>query len=99
MSKLWITEFQSVGPANSAVKAPIANHPPVATQTPITLGASAQSAFFSPATTFVRLRADAICHYVVGVNPTATTNDTPLDANSAEHIGVPAGMRLAVILG
>lgn len=99
MPKLWITEFQSVGPANSGVKAQIAQHPPVATQTPIVLGASTQSAVFNAATTYIRLRCDAICHYVVGVNPVATTNDTPLDPNNAEHIGVPAGMRLAVIVG
>lgn len=99
MSKLWITEFQSVGPANSGVKAQIAQHPPVAIQAPIVLGASTQSAAFNAATTFVRLRCDAICHYVVGVNPTATTNDTPLDPNNAEYIGVHAGMRLAVIAG
>lgn len=99
MSKLWITEFQSVGPSNSAVNAQIPRHPPVAVQVPIVLGASTKSAAFNSETTFVRLRCDAICHYVVGVDPTATTNDTPLDPNNPEYIGVPAGMKLAVIAG
>ena len=99
MAKLWITEFKFIGSDATNARPQVAYHPPVATQTPITLGASTQSAAFNAETRYIRLRADATCHYVVGTNPTATTNDTPLDANSPEHIGVPAGMKLAVIAG
>ena len=99
MAKLWITEFQFIGSDATNARPQVAYHPPLATQTPITLGATTQSAAFNADTRFVRLRADGICHYVVGSNPTATTNDTPLDANVVEYIGVPAGMKIAVIAG
>jgi len=99
MSKLWITEFASLGPDASGLPGPIPQYPPVATQPPLTLGATQQSAAFNAATRFVRLRADGICHFVVGTGSfSATTNDTPLDANAPEYIAVQPGMKLAVII-
>lgn len=98
MSKLWITELQMIGPANSGAQGQIPLMPPVNVQTPITMsGTSQQSAALAKGTTFVRLRADAACHIAVGISPTATTNDTPLEANSPEYFGVPAGHKIAVI--
>ena len=100
MAKLWITEYSTAGADASGISMSIAKHPPTAVQTPITLGAtSAQSAAFAAGTRFVRLRADATCHFVVAANPTATTDHTPLDANAAAYFEVPAGFKLAVIAG
>lgn len=99
MAKLWITELQSMGSDRLGNTLPVPAFPAVVSQTPITLGATAQSAAFNAATRYLRLRSDGICHYVVGANPTATVNDTPLDANSVEYIGVSPGMKLAVITG
>lgn len=100
MAKLWITEYKDVGADASGLQVSVARHPPAAVQTPITFsGTSAQSAAFSASTRFIRLRADATCHFTVAANPMATTNDTPLDANSAEYFEVPAGSKIAVIAG
>lgn len=100
MPKLWITEYATAGADSTGLPMPIASHPPAAVQTPVDIsGTSAQSAAFSAKTRFVRLRSDATCHFLVGSNPTATTNSTPLDANSAEYFEVPAGQKLAVIAG
>lgn len=99
MSKLWITEFASLGSDASGLSSPIPQYPPVATQTPLTLGATQQSAAFNAATRYVRLRADGDCHFVIGSGSfSATVNDTPLDANAAEYIAVHPGMKLAVII-
>lgn len=99
MPKLWITEYSYAGADASGSPLPMAAHPPAAVQTPVNVtGTSAQSAAFGSTTRFVRLRADIACHFVVGTNPTATTNDTPLDANSAEYFQVPAGHKIAAIL-
>lgn len=100
MPKLWITEYAAAGSDAMGTPLAIARHPPVAVQTPVDFtGTSTQSAAFAATTRFVRLRSDATCHFVVGVNPTATTNSTPIDANSAEYFEVPAGQKLAVIAG
>lgn len=100
MSKLWITEYKNAGADAAGQKMQIAKHPPVAVQIPITFsGTSAQSAAFAATTRFIRIRSDAICHFTIAADPTATTNDTPLDAYSAEYFEVPAGQKLAVIAG
>jgi len=99
MAKIWITEYTTAGADSAGTPLPMAAHPPAAVQTPVTItSTSAQSAAFGAKTRFVRLRADVACHFVVGTNPTATTDSTPLDANSAEYFQVPAGQKLAVIL-
>jgi hypothetical protein len=99
MAKIWITEYTTAGADSAGTSLPMAAHPPAAVQTPVTItSTSAQSAAFGSATRFVRLRADAACHFVVGPDPTATTDATPLDANVAEYFQVPAGQKLAVIL-
>lgn len=98
MAKLWITEFNYLGSNATGARPPVALHPPVAVQTPVTFsGTSAQSAAMATDTTYVRLEADAACHYAVGSNPTATTNNTRLPADVVEHIGIPAGYKIAVI--
>lgn len=100
MAKLWITEYSTIGADTTALPMPIAHHPPVTVQTPVTVGASStQSAAFNAATRFVRLRSDVTCHFVIGSNPTATTDYTPLDANAAEYFHVVPGLKLAVIAG
>jgi len=100
MAKLWITEYTTAGADSTGNSLPMAAHPPAVVQTPVTItGSSAKSAAFGTTTRFVRLRADAACHFVVGADPTATTDSTPLDANAAEYFQVPAGYKLAVILG
>lgn len=98
MAKLWITELSALAQGANYQDAPVGQYPAVVNQTPLTLGATQQSAAFGATTRFVRLRADGACHFVVGTGSfSATVNDTPLDANAAEYIGVKPGDKLAVI--
>jgi hypothetical protein len=97
MSKIWITELSSVAvlaARHESVAA--AQLTPVASQV-VTFGASTQSAELNANTRFVRVRSDAACHIVVGMNPTATVDDAPLGANETEYFGVPPGYKIAVI--
>jgi hypothetical protein len=100
MPKLWITEYTNSGADAAGSQMPMASHPPAAVQAPVVFSStSTQSLAFSSKTRYVRLRSDAICHFLVGANPVATTNSTPLDSNSAEYFEVAPGQKLAVIAG
>lgn len=73
--------------------------PPTTVQTPITIGvASVQSAAFAAGVNLVEVSTDAICSVAVGgTNPTATTNNTRLPADTIIYFGVRPGEKLAVI--
>jgi len=64
-------------------------------------GGSTQSAALNANTAFVRVHTDAICHVAFGTNPTSSSSQKRLAANSTEFFGVPAGkaFRVAVISG
>lgn len=90
MPKLYITEYVCRGTDTKGVNQ-FAEQPPVATQV-LDTATTTLSATFNAATTFVRLCADGAVAYLVGVNPTATVNDTRLPGNWVEHIDIPQGV-------
>ena len=59
-------------------------------------GTSAQSAVFER-NMIIRLTCDGDCHYEIGTNPVATSDDNYLGASNGEQIRVDAGDRIAVI--
>jgi hypothetical protein len=90
----YISEFNIALPAG----AQIATVPPVVVQTPITIGASTQSAVFNADTKMVRIVCDATAAIVFGTNPTATVaTGIPISTESTEYFGVRTGDRVAVI--
>jgi hypothetical protein len=105
MSKLWIREYsalQTVGAryagdvASGVEVAPISAEPGT-DQSPVTFSSSAQSAAFADGTLYIRMIADAAFHYVVGTNPTATTNHLKVPADTLLEIGVKTGHKIAAI--
>lgn len=102
MSKFRISEFShlqtAAGVGHAAESAQIPMHPQVVVQAPITLsGVSQKSQAFNANTNFVLLDAEAACHFVVGVDPVATTDSERLLADNQRYIGVPPGYKIAVI--
>lgn len=96
-SKLFISEFTNLATA-SAGAAQVAQEPAVTDQTPVDFsGGAAQSAAFSSATLFVRVMCDTRCAVKFGANPTATTSNKPLAADSPEYFGVVSGQKISVI--
>ncbi len=105
MATLWIREYsqlEAVGAryggdvAGGATSAPLAAEPG-ADQTPVTFSTSAQSAAFADGTLYISMIGSAAFHYVVGANPTATTNHLKVPADTPREIGVKAGHKIAVI--
>jgi hypothetical protein len=47
---------------------------------------------FKQSTNFVYLQADAACHVLFALSPTATTSNAPLAANSGRFFGVRKGI-------
>lgn len=81
---------------------PAGKEPALGQQTKIDAsGVSQQSAVFDSETTFVLVTTDEICHITFGTNPTATTNDHRMPADSTQFFGVErsGGLKLAVIAG
>ena len=95
MATLYIEEF-SAGNA-PGVPLPVGRQPAATTQTVSIGGVSAQSAAFGSTTRFVRLHTDAICSYLFGSNPTATTSKPRMAANQTEYFAVEPGAKVAVI--
>lgn len=90
MAKLFIQEFGGIDPSG------LLSGPPVANQTPVTIGATANfSAAFNAKTSAVRLHSDVVCSYnVVGE---ATANSPRMAGNSTEYVRVTPGGRVSVI--
>jgi hypothetical protein len=76
---------------------PVAELPPLATQRLTNGGASVQSSPFNAQTRMVGIHADTVISIAIGANPTATTNDRRLAANTTEYFAVSPGQRVAVI--
>ena len=70
---------------------------PVTTSKVAMSGTSAQSSAIGANIQYVRLVADANCHYNIGVNPTATTSTVYLPANEIETIKISEGEKVAGI--
>lgn len=77
----------------------VAMVPPLVDQSPITTSStSAQSAAFGPNTGMVRVWCDTQSAVAFGASPTATTNNMPLAAGSAEYFDIVQGQKAAFIL-
>ncbi len=76
---------------------PVAELPPIATQKLTNGASSVQSAAFNSATRMVGIHPDAVVSVAIGANPTATTSDRRLAANTTEYFFVAPGQRLAVV--
>lgn len=77
----------------------VASVPPLVEQAPITTSStSAQSAAFGPSTGMVRVWCDTQSAVAFGANPTATTNNMPLSAGTAEYFDIVPGQKAAFIL-
>jgi hypothetical protein len=106
MSTLWIREYSSlavIGAESAAGRrsddlapAQIPVEPGV-DQTAVTFSASAQSDPFGTETRYIAISADAAFHYVVGANPTATTNARRVTEGETLFIGVMPGQKIAAI--
>ena len=101
MSTLWVREYSQTATGGSPVSAgagkmPVAQEPGT-DQSPVTFTTSAQSAAFATGTTFIGIIGSGAFHYVVGSNPTATTNALKVPANTLVFIGVTAGQKIAAI--
>jgi len=96
MGKLYITEYSNT---IKTAWSDIALEPAIVDQTPVTYGATTQSAAFNNTTGIVRLHTDSICSINFGTNPTATTNNRRMNANTTEYFCVPvgAGYKVAAI--
>ena len=99
MATVWITEYK--GPVIfSGIGVPVGHEPSITVQR-VPFSTSMSSAPLDADTSFVRLKSDGNMHYKVGSDsqdtPTATTNDTPVDAGVVEYFGVPAGFRIAFV--
>ena len=75
---------------------PAVSMPPIAEQK-ITIGASTQSSAFNALTQVVGIHAEAVCSVAFGADPTATSANRRLAANSTEYFEVTAGHKVAVI--
>lgn len=90
MGKLYVTEF-----IDTDAGSPVAvSH---TDQTPVTYGASTQSAAFGSNTKLIRVHTDSICSIAFGANPTATTNNMRLAAGQTEYFAVQPGQKVAAI--
>lgn len=101
MATLYIAELANLGrPARGGPDMQVAEVPPVAEQTVAIGGASVQSAQLNVNTRFVRLCADTVCSVAFGGNPTATTSNLRLPANTPEYFSVEtiAGSRLIAVI-
>jgi hypothetical protein len=90
MSKLYIQEFGGVDISG------LPSGPPVANQTPVTIGSAANSSVaFNDLTHAVRLHTDVVCSYTVVGD--ATANHPRMAANSTEYVKVTPGGKVSVI--
>jgi hypothetical protein len=107
MSTLWIREYylvqqsrgsNPVGDETLIGSIPISvAHEPGIDQTPVTFSTSAQSAAFAADTSYIVVTSDVAFHYIIGANPTATTNALRIPAETLLFVGVKPGQKIAAI--
>ena len=96
MATLYISEYARMGVSADGQSVPIAGEL-VGKQTRSLSGSSAQSAAFAKQTRYVRLHTDAVCSFLIGDNPTATTSDARLAADQTEYFEVRPDQKVAAI--
>ena len=110
MPSLYITEFATTGvlsteggglstTAGYRLNSDVARIPSVASQKITISGISTMSAAFNANTRLIRINTDTNCHIFSGTNPTATTDNLRMVADSTEYFSVTPGMKIAVIQG
>lgn len=97
MATLYIEEYTTAPIINNGQIMQMAKQPSVAQQTVAISGTSAQSAAFDANTKYVRIHTDAVCSFLFGSDPTATTSDPRMAASQTEYFAVPGGYKVAVI--
>ena len=95
MSKAYISEYAAMPQQQGNLKM-ITPEPPVASQT-VTFTTSTQSAAFNTKTKWARIHVASIASYLVGANPTATTDNARMVAGQTEYIEVNAGDKIAFV--
>lgn len=97
MAAAYISEYSVLPRDGKGIGVPVGQEPCLVDQTPVAIGAEAKSAAFGADTKFIRFHCDAICSIAFGTNPTATTNNKRLAANTTEYFGVIPGQKVSVI--
>jgi hypothetical protein len=101
MAKLYITEYFKIGRDGNSlpIQSGLEDGSTTVDQTPISFSTSTQSAALNAKTVMVRVHTDSICSIAFGTNPTATTNNKRLAANTTEYFSVDPGksLKIAVI--
>lgn len=93
MATLWVREYRGLARNGAAQTV----QEPGTDQTPVIFTTSAQSAAFAASTSVIGIISGDAFHYVVGSNPTATTNAIKVPANTLIYIGVTGGQKIAAI--
>ncbi len=101
MATLWVREYKQTGASGNASNGifgavQVAKEPGT-DQTPVTFSTSAQSTAFGADTTYIAIISDVAFHYVVALNPTATTSALRCPADTLLFIGVSALQKVAAI--
>lgn len=94
MTKLYVTEYPFAN-TTIAMEGGLGQEPGTDQVVDYTAGAAASTAFKAN-TQMVRIHNDSICSVLFGTNPTATTNNKRMAANSTEYFVVPAGQSYKV---
>ena len=101
MSTLWVREYGNIAALHpdsggGAVGAPIPQEP--GTDQAVTFtGTPGQSNAFAAGTKFLAITSDAGFHYLVGDNPTATTNNLRITAGQVIYVGVGATQKISAV--
>jgi hypothetical protein len=97
MAIVTVEEFTLIVRDNDGMTTPCAQYPSLTVQT-MTPGASAGSlsTAFNAKTRFIRVATDTEIHYTIGSDPTATTSNSILPANTWEYYGVLPGHNISV---
>jgi len=98
VAKAYISEYKEMARIQASKDAIAAvQEPAVVVQTPVAIGAEADSAAFGADTRFIRIHVDAICSIKFGTAPAATTDDARMAANTTEYFGVVPGQKVSII--
>ena len=96
MSTLYIKEFDRMPQLAGAPQ--IWTEPATVEQTPVSYtGTAGQSAAFGGTTKFVAITSDGIFSYLVAANPTATTSNFRVPADTILVFAVTAGQKISAI--
>lgn len=96
MATLFITEYAIAGRMAGGT-VPVASSRPIIENNVAIGGSHAESNAFNANTRLIRLHTDAICSFVIGAAPVATTADARMAANQTEYYQVNPTDKVSVI--